>query len=99
MIRVARRKKVKLWTRIKRAVKNVGTLNIVLIVVGAFFIWFNAQLLDIYRERGTIPEGYANTVIAATIGECGICGWIRTSKDKRRDRRWEMQEKERSDTE
>lgn len=80
-----------------RAIKNwfgkIGTLNIVLIVVGAFFVWFNWQMLCIFREQGTIPETYACAVIAATIGECGICGWIRTTKDRRRERQWEVEDR------
>lgn len=86
---MAGKRKVKFITRVKKAVKGIGTLNIILIAVGAFFVWFNVQILDIYRQYGSIPEGYANTVVAATIGECGICGWIRTSKDRQRERRWE----------
>lgn len=27
--------------------------------------------------------------IAATIGEAGICGWIRTTKDRKREHDWE----------
>lgn len=80
-----------------RTIKNwfgkIGTLNIVLIVVGAFFVWFNWQMLCIFREQGTIPETYACAVIAATIGECGICGWIRTTKDRRRERQWEVEDR------
>ncbi len=41
-----------------------------------------------------IPESYACAVIAATIGECGICGWIRTNKDRRREHQWEQEEKQ-----
>ena len=33
------------------------------------------------------PAGCA--VIAATIGEAGICGWIRTTKDRKREHDWE----------
>ena len=73
--------------------KKTGTLNIILIVVGAFFVWFNWQMLGIYREMGTIPETYACAVVAATIGECGICGWIRTTKDKNRERQWEIEDR------
>jgi hypothetical protein len=41
-----------------------------------------------------IPESYACAVVAATIGECGICGWIRTNKDRRREHQWEKEEKQ-----
>lgn len=39
-----------------------------------------------------MPESYACAVVAATIGECGICGWIRTTKDKRQDRFWQKED-------
>lgn len=77
---------------IKERIKKIGTLNLILILVGAFFIWFNAQMLNIFRMYGAIPESYACAVIAATIGECGICGWIRTTKDKRQDRKWQKED-------
>lgn len=75
--------------KIKEIAGKIGTLNIVLILVGVFFFWFNWQMLEIFREYASIPETYACAVIAATIGECGICGWIRTNKDKQRDHQWE----------
>ena len=85
---------LKILRRIKAWIQKIGTLNIVLVVVGAFFFWFNFQMLSIFREQGTIPETYACAVVAATIGECGICGWIRTTKDRRRERAWEKEDKE-----
>lgn len=80
--------------KLKESIGKIGTLNIVLILVGAFFVWFNWQMLVTFRTYGTIPETYACAVIAATIGECGICGWIRTSKDRRREHQWEKEEKQ-----
>lgn len=78
--------------KIKELFSKVGTLNLILIIVGAFFVWFNWQMLGIYREYASIPETYACAVIAATIGECGICGWIRTTKDRKQDRRWQKED-------
>ena len=80
--------------KLKELIGKIGTLNLVLIAVGAFFVWFNWQLLDIFRESGSIPETYACAVVAATIGECGICGWIRTNKDRKREHQWELEEKQ-----
>ena len=79
--------------KLKSAVGKIGTLNLVLIMVGAFFVWFNWQMLEIFREYASIPETYACAVIAATIGECGICGWIRTNKDRKREHKWEQDER------
>ena len=66
-------KKIK---KVVAAVKKVGTLNLVLILVGAFFVWFNWQMILVFREYGSMPETYACAVVAATIGECGILSLI-----------------------
>lgn len=78
--------------KIVTTVKKVGTLNLVLILVGVFFVWFNWQMILVFRECGSMPETYACAVVAATIGEYGICGWIRTNKDKQQDRKWQKQD-------
>lgn len=78
--------------KLKEFFSKIGTLNLILIIVGAFFVWFNFQMLDIYRQYAAIPETYACAVIAATIGECGICGWIRTNKDRKQERKWEKED-------
>lgn len=47
---------------------------------------------ELLKELNDMPETYACAVVAATIGECGICGWIRTNKDKQQDRKWQKQD-------
>lgn len=83
--------------KLKELIGKIGTLNLILILVGAFFVWFNWQMLEIYREYASIPETYACAVITATIGECGICGWIRTNKDRHREHKWEQDEKKQAE--
>ena len=78
--------------KIISTLKKFGTLILVLMFVGAFFIWFNWQMILLYKDCGSMPESYACAVVAATIGECGICGWIRTTKDKKLDRKWQKQD-------
>lgn len=83
--------------KFKNWLSKVGTLNVVLVLVGLFFLWFNCQMLSIFKTQGTIPEGYAIAVVGATIGECGICGWIRVNKDKKQDRKWAKEDKKKFD--
>lgn len=94
-----RARKVGPLKRIRNLLSKVGTLNIILFLVGAFFVWFNWQMLCIFRECGSIPESYACAVIAATIGECGICGWIRTNKDRHMERKWEKEDNKEAESE
>lgn len=70
--------------KLKKLAKKVGVLNFVLICVGLFLLWFNYQMIELFRLCGSIPETYACAVIAALLGECGICGWIKTDKEKKR---------------
>lgn len=70
--------------KLKAFWNKVGTLNVILVVVFILFLRFNAQMIEIYKLQGSIPETYAITVVGALIGECGICGWIRTTKDKQK---------------
>ena len=78
--------------RIREAASRFGTLNIILIIVFAFFIIFHFQMLQLYKTFGSLPESYAIAVVGATIGEAGICGWIRTSKNRQREREWEKED-------
>lgn len=78
--------------RIRDKIKNFGTLNIILIIVFGFFIIFHLQMLQLYKTFGSLPESYAIAVVGATIGEAGICGWIRTTKDRQRQRRWDQED-------
>ena len=80
--------------RIREAIKSFGTLNIILIIVFAFFILFHFQMLQLYKTFGSLPESYAIAVVGATIGEAGICGWIRTNKDRHRERQWEKEDEQ-----
>lgn len=94
-----RRKREPLFKRLRaglaNAINKAGTLNIVLLLVFGFFLFFNYQMLQLFRTYGTIPETYACAVVAATIGECGICGWIRTNKDRKREHDWQQEEQRR----
>lgn len=92
--REKRHKKALRRERRRRFFKGIGTMNIILILVGTFFLWFNWQMLQLFRMYGQLPETYACAVIGATIGEAGICGWIRTTKDRKRDRDWEREDKQ-----
>lgn len=84
--------------RAKRFFGKIGTLNVILILVFAFFLWFNWQMLVMFDKHESIPEGYACAVVAATLGECGFCGWIRTTKDKQQERKWSKSDERRLKT-
>ncbi len=66
--------------------KKLKGLDVALLLTFGFFILFHLQMMDLYREYGSIPESYAMAVVGATLGEAGICGWIRNVKEQERER-------------
>lgn len=91
-----KRKRVRktIFQKLRERVSQFGTLNIVLVFIFVLFLWFNKQMLEIYKLQGSIPEGYACAVIGALLGECGVCGWIKNSKERNREHKWEQENRQ-----
>ena len=83
--------------KVKGAFKKVGTLNIVLIFIFVFFLCFNHEMLTIFKQQGEIPQEYAISVVTLMLGECGFCGWIKTSKEKTKRYKEEQNNEEQID--
>ena len=62
--------------------KSPGVMNIVLIIVGVSLFAFTISMIQVFKEYGAVPDTLVTCVFAALGGECGIMGWIKTSKEK-----------------
>lgn len=78
----------------KSSRKSIGTMNIILIIVGIFLVLFTLKMISIFETYGMVPDTLINCVFVALAGECGIMGWIKTSKEKNKDRRWLLEDRE-----
>ena len=74
--------------------KGPGVMNIILVIVGISLLVFTISMIQVFREYGSVPDTLVTCVFAALGGECGIMGWIKTSKEKHQNRRWELQDRE-----
>lgn len=74
--------------------KAPGVMNIVLIIVGVSLFAFTIAMIQVFREYGAVPDTLVTCVFAALGGECGIMGWIKTSKERRREREWEVEDRQ-----
>lgn len=72
--------------------KKIKTLDVILICVFGYMLLLNWQMIQLFQATGSTPEAAWCALIAALIGECGICGWIRVSKDRNRERKWEKED-------
>ena len=94
-----KRHKLKLWIRRKKRERakagkkvKIRTMDVILVVVGVALLVFTIVMIRVYRETGAVPDTLVTCVFAALGGECGVMGWIKTTKERRQDRQWQIQD-------
>ena len=77
----------------KRLLGRIGTMNLILFICAVAIVAFTLEMIDLFKEYGMIPDTLVSCVFLAVTGECGFMGWIKTNKEKYRDRRWQMRDR------
>ena len=73
--------------------KNKGTMDVVLTVMAVFLLVFVIAMLVIYCLTGGIPDTLCTCVFAACTGEVSIMGWIKTTKERHKERQYELEDR------
>lgn len=81
-------------TRPARKKKSVGAMDVILVIVGISLLAFTIAMIQIFREYGAVPDTLVTCVFATLGGECGIMGWIKTTKDRNKERKWEQEDRQ-----
>lgn len=68
-------------------------MDIILIIVGLSLFIFTSIMIHLFHENGCIPDTLCTCVFACLGGECGIMGWIKTTKDRMRERNYELEDR------
>ncbi|MDO4313779.1 MAG: hypothetical protein Q4C52_11920 [Eubacteriales bacterium] len=74
--------------------KKLRTMDAILIFIALFLLVFVAVMILLYYRTGGIPDTLCTCVFACCGGECGVMGWIKTTKERQRDRTYELQDRE-----
>lgn len=77
--------------RLKKG-KSPGVMNIILLISAILLAWFTVTMIQLFQEYGMIPDTLVSCVFMALAGEAGVMGWIKTNKEKYRDRRWQKED-------
>lgn len=77
----------------KRLLGRIGTMNLILFICAVAIVAFTLEMIDLFKEYGMIPDTLVSCVFLAVTGECGFMGWIKTNKEKYRDRRWQKRDR------
>lgn len=72
--------------------KGIGAMNFILAIVGVTLICFTVAMIQIYRETGGVPDTLITCVFTVCGGECGVMGWIKTTKDRNQARQWQQED-------
>lgn len=73
--------------------KKFGTMDIILVFVAVAVIAFTAIMVKTFWMCGSIPDTLCNCVFAVLGGECGAMAWIKTTKERHRERAYEKEDR------
>ena len=69
------------------------TMDTILVVMAIFLLIFIIVMTVLYCYTGGIPDTLCTCVFAACTGEIGIMGWIKTTKDRHQERKYELEDR------
>lgn len=73
--------------------KESRTMDKVLKIVAVFLITFVIVMIVVYCVTGGIPDTLCTCVFAACTGELSIMGWIKTTKERHKERQYELEDR------
>jgi predicted nucleic acid-binding Zn ribbon protein len=73
--------------------KQTRTMDVVLTFIAVFLLAFIVVMIVLYYITGAIPDTLCTCVFAVCGGECGVMGWIKTTKERQRDRKYEIEDR------
>lgn len=74
--------------------KGMGTMDKILIILAVFLLGFVTIMIWLYLQTGAIPDTLCTCVFGICGGEAGIMGWIKTTKERRQERKYELEDLE-----
>ena len=77
--------------------KKVRTMDVILVFIAVALVSFTLEMIVLYKETGAIPDTLCTCVFAALSGECGAMAWIKTSKERKTERKWQLEDLEREE--
>lgn len=72
---------------------KLKTMDVILIVLGIAIAVFVIDMRNIYIQTGGVPGELIAGFFTVVGGECGVMGWIKTTKDRRQERQYELEDR------
>lgn len=81
----------------KHLKKKIKTMDVVLVFIALALVVFTTVMICIFKTQGAIPDTLCTCVFAALGGECGAMAWIKTTKERKQDRIWELEDRKKDE--
>ena len=72
--------------------KKMGTMDRILVLEAVFLVAYTVADLVVFWHTGSEPATLTGCVFGVCGLENGVMGWIKTSKERRRDRKWQKED-------
>ncbi len=74
---------------------SFGKMDLILVIMGATLTLFTLKMIQLFEMYQTVPDTLITMVFGVCGGECGVMGWIKTTKERQRERGWQMEDEQR----
>ncbi len=79
--------------RIRRTKKNkTRTMDIILVLIAIALLAFTIVMIHLFKETGSVPDTLVTCVFTVLGGECGAMAWIKTTKERTKEREWSVED-------
>ena len=78
----------------RQAKKKMGTIDKILLIIFIGLVIFVVKMIQLFEAYGMGPDTLITCVFAAIGGEVSITGWIKTTKERHQDRKWQLEDQE-----
>lgn len=79
--------------------KPMKTMDRILVIVGLTLAAYTVTVLVMSTRYITVPSELTVAVFSVCGGECGIMGWIKTTKERAQERQWAKEDSKASESE
>lgn len=69
------------------------TMDKILLILAVFLLIFTCVMIWLYYKTYAIPDTLVTCVFGICGGECGVMGWIKTTKERTREREYEIEDR------
>lgn len=76
---------------------TIRKMDVILVIIAVTLYAFTREMIDIYRETGAIPDTLCTCVFGLLGGECGAMAWIKTTEERKTDRKWQLEDQAREE--